>query len=127
MIESEPRGWFVSKNFFIGYIGELAEDKGNYCYVLTKEKYFAELSTNSGPDTNLIEEVYRDGNYFHSYYEKMTRSLGLEATSSQQIVMAHIKEYYAQHKKCICFIQGRPGTGKSSIVKLLARHENSLL
>jgi hypothetical protein len=121
MIESEPRGWFISEHFYIGYIGEHAEDKGNYCYVLTKQKYLSELSPSSGSNTDIIEEVYRDGNYFSLRYDSMTRSLGLEATSPQQIVMAHIKKYYAQHKKCICFIQGRPGTGKSSIVRLLAK------
>ncbi len=72
-----------------------------------------------------IEVYHREGDYSNLVYRKTKLEVStLEPLQQQADILYRIKRIYEQKRRATIFLNGSPGTGKSSIGYLLAKHLN---
>jgi len=122
--------------FYAGIFFERERNQNTLFIICTKEK-FVELSTsNQSPDTtikklkvNLLERS--NGTYDWIYYTKRALEFYPErfvARENQQNFIDTVKKHYNENNfNCVAYLEGNPGSGKSTIGVLLAKELKGIL
>ena len=136
-IETEsknPYGLFIGR-YYIGIFIEKERNQSTVYIFCTKEK-FIELTLNTNQNTerekesvNLIERS--KGSYDWIFYTKRTLEFYPERfikKDNQTDIIIQIEKFYKDNNNnCISYINGLPGSGKSTIGLLLAKHMKGTL
>lgn len=67
----------------------------------------------------------RVGSYWSLNYQSRIINIALEASEKQQKVMNSMIEFYRKNERGVFFVYGEPGTGKSTLWRLLGQHYQS--
>ncbi len=128
---------FIFSFSIIGYVHEkLEEDKTiQILYILMSKKHFQKISKEEDDDTKVsvvvdtkIDTFVRDGAFWRPYYEKHTILFNdIDPNFHQQKIMDDIVTYYQKNQYCTAFINGIPGSGKTTIAYFLAKRLNGSL
>lgn len=125
--EDEVRG-FVWGFPYIGYVYEASSVNGSKptieIYLLTTEKYYKSITSKSNVENNddSITVYYRSGNFFWLTYKSRSNNFpNYNPRDNQLEIISQIKNYYNSNNKAVCWIHGRPNSGKSTISILLAK------
>jgi hypothetical protein len=147
----EPFGWFIGK-YFIGYIQRITDNHSSQkeMYVLTSEKQlkkYVSIKDNdndsdgneetgnellgltcSDAETTYCIDIYdREGSFWALQYIKYQYyPLDYEIRQNQQCALDAMMQTYNAKKHCVSLLHGPPGTGKSIVAILLAKHLISL-
>jgi len=128
--DDEQASGFIFGWTFIGYIHDYKNQRGSKVveiWLFTNRKKYKKIMENNDikNDKNfekMIEIYERKGCYWHFEFSKRKINLNkYNADPSQEIIMEQIKEYYKENDKCVVYLQGIPGSGKSLLVLLTAR------
>lgn len=149
----EPHGWFIGR-YFIGYIHRITDNHSSQkeMYVLTSEKQLKKyvsikdndndgdeagvdedgvaklLGCSSDIDSSYSIDIYeREGSFWALQYVKYQYyPLDYKIRENQQRAVNEMMNVYALKKYCVALLHGPPGTGKSIVSILLAKHLTSL-
>jgi len=133
--ESKPLGLFFGK-WFIGYIfssKNSSDNEDQEIYIITFHSIFEDLTKTSNEKKEEIvnENIslwYRDGNYYWFKYKKRLLNISsFISRETQESIILDIKQIYNKKRNCVAFINGNPGSGKSSIAILIAKNFNGHL
>jgi len=122
--------------FYAGIFFERERNQNTLFIICTKEK-FVELSTsNQSPDTTIkklkVDLLERsNGTYDWIYYTKRALEFYPErfvARDNQQNFIDTVKKHYNENNfNCVAYLEGNPGSGKSTIGVLLAKELKGIL
>ena len=128
--ELKKGGFFFSRKF-IGFIHNKTKDDSKEdkleIYMLVSKKTLNMLLDNDNEEgikcIDSHNDLYeRSGNYFHLYYDKRKIEVSkLIPTHNQRKIIDDILDYYRQHKNCVSFVYGVPGSGKTTLAYLIAK------
>lgn len=133
--ENEMSGWIWGWPY-IGYITN--EQFGRNIQIFTTKNFYKKISE-SNNEIDIIDEENNEkikkekgvklwyilGNYYHFMFS--SRKIHLPKFNDnihQKNIIDDIIKYYKHNKKCVTYISGKSGTGKSTIALLLAKKIN---
>ena len=114
---------------FIGYIYEYTNQRGiknqEIWLFTTKYKYKNLMKNNDSKnkDENTMINLYeRKGSFWRFEFPKRKLNINRYRAKTQQgKIINKVKKYYEQNDKCVIYLQGEPGCGKSLLVLLTVK------
>jgi hypothetical protein len=107
------------------YVNNVKEDNVKEDNV-KQDKEVNQDKENNNP-TALVEYWYRSGSYWDITYKKRFLCINIIPNKKQREVCKRIIESYEINGKCTSFISGQPGSGKSSLLRILGVHFKSCI
>jgi hypothetical protein len=138
----KPSGFFVSHfgeiikyNGYIGYIQQTIDNRGRELtklWILCSRRVFDELKVS--PEQKIVDSsnnitIYTImGHYFNREWKSRVIPFpshpsgeSYKPINSQSTIISKIIDIYNINNKCVCFLYGDPGSGKSMVGLLLAK------
>lgn len=129
-----PFGILLGK-WYCGYMTYSAStyDRNNKkLYIITQRSTFDRISVTESekniPKSESTTIWYRIGNYaWLDYTKRSIRSITFQPKQAQKICVDGIVDFYHENDRCVAFINGPPGSGKTTISLLLAKEMSGKL
>jgi hypothetical protein len=126
--DGDPDGWIVGK-WYIGYFHTQeslrAGDKRSLYILMTSKSYASLIDGISTGEvqSKKIKYYFREGVFWHLTYTCLpnVKIPSHVVRPPQSDAISRILAFYREHEYCIAFLEGPPGTGKSTTPFLLAR------
>ena len=124
---------FIFGYLFMGYIYEYKNQRGSKnveIWLFTTKYEYKNLMKNNDSsydskkiDENTMINIYeRKGCYWRFDFPKRSLNLSkFKAKTQQQKIINKVKTYYEKNDKCVIYLQGNPGCGKSLLVLLTVK------
>ncbi len=127
--EFKPFGVFYGQ-YYVGFFAE-KERNQNVMYIVCTKEQFTELSTNNvSTDTTIQKHKIKlmersNGTYDWIYYRNRTLEFfpdRFKSRVNQENFINTVKKYYENNNfNCVAYLEGCPGSGKSTVGILLAK------